>query len=154
MASTSRSRDPSALASRRDALLADARAGRIRRVLAIRFARLGDVIFTTPALSLLRERVPGVRIDYLAGGPGGALVRHHPAVDEIVVFRPEEGIAAIRRLMVAGFSPAVAWSDANTATTSGDAGSAPRPCAAHQATKIAQSDSYARRVAADRAALA
>lgn len=88
MASTSRSRNPSTLASRRDALLADARAGRIRRVLAIRFARLGDVIFTTPALSLLRERVPGVRIDYLAGGPAGALVRHHPAVDEVLRFEP------------------------------------------------------------------
>ncbi|HJO25319.1 MAG: glycosyltransferase family 9 protein [Myxococcota bacterium] len=88
MATTSRSREPAVLAARRDALQVDARAGRIRRVLAIRFSRLGDVIFTTPALSLLHERLPGVCIDYLAGGPAGALVRHHPAVNEVLRFEP------------------------------------------------------------------
>ncbi len=57
-------------------------------MLAIRFARLGDVIFTTPALSLLQEGMPGVRIDYLSGGPAGALVRDHPAVADVLHFEP------------------------------------------------------------------
>lgn len=76
------------LEARREALLRDARGGRIRRVLAVRFARLGDVLFTTPALSLLAERLPGLRIDYLTGGAGAALVAGHPAVAEVLRFDP------------------------------------------------------------------
>jgi heptosyltransferase-2 len=79
---------PSVLETRRRALAGDARAGRVRRVLAVRFNRLGDVVFTTPALSLLAEKLPGVRIDYLTSGAARALVSQHPAVAEVLRFDP------------------------------------------------------------------
>ena len=71
---------------RREALVAAVRAGSVKRILAARFARLGDVVFTTPALDVLAERLPGARIDYLTSGAGHDLVAHHPAVAEVLRF--------------------------------------------------------------------
>lgn len=74
--------------ARREALVADVRAGGVRRILAVRFARLGDVVFTTPALELLAEGLPAARIDYLTSGAGHDLVSGHPAVTEVLRFDP------------------------------------------------------------------
>jgi heptosyltransferase-2 len=74
--------------ARRSALTQDARAGRVRRVLAVRFGRIGDVLFTTPALSRLAEALPDARIDYCTSGAGVALVDVHPAVRDVLRFDP------------------------------------------------------------------
>ena len=68
------------------ALLEDLRAGRIRRVLAARFARLGDVLFTTPALRALAAALPEARIDYLTTRGCRDLVAQHPAVADLLLF--------------------------------------------------------------------
>ena len=56
------------------------------RILAIRLDKLGDVLMTTPALSAIRETVPGARITLLTSPCGAALGPHLPFVDECIAF--------------------------------------------------------------------
>jgi ADP-heptose:LPS heptosyltransferase len=72
----------------RAALVDDVAAGRIERILALRFARLGDVVFTTPALRVLANALPDARIDYCTSRACAPLVTHHPAVSEVLIFDP------------------------------------------------------------------
>jgi heptosyltransferase-2 len=47
---------------------------------------LGDAVLTTPALGALRSACPGTRIGLAARPPVAELFRHHPDVDEILVY--------------------------------------------------------------------
>jgi ADP-heptose:LPS heptosyltransferase len=76
------------LEARRAALVDDVQAGRIERILALRFARLGDVVFTTPALRVLADALPDARIDYCTSRPCAPLVAHHPTASEVLTFDP------------------------------------------------------------------
>jgi predicted lipopolysaccharide heptosyltransferase III len=66
------------------------------RILLIRLRLIGDVVFTTPALGALRRRFPAAHITYLVEGPAEPVVRHHPAVDEVVVVERPRGLARLR----------------------------------------------------------
>jgi heptosyltransferase-2 len=62
---------------------------------------LGDAVMTTPALAGLRGAFPGARIALLAKPPVTELFRHHPDVDEVIVYeRPgrHEGVSGRLRL--------------------------------------------------------
>jgi len=56
-----------------------------RSIILIRPDHLGDVLFTTPAIRLLREAFPQARITYLIGPWSKALVENNPHVDEIAL---------------------------------------------------------------------
>ena len=56
------------------------------RILAVRFARIGDILFTTPALECLAEAFPKARIDYLTTPYGREVIGCHPAVADVVEF--------------------------------------------------------------------
>lgn len=79
---------PASRLERREALVAAVRAGAIKRVLAVRFARLGDVVFTLPALDVLGEALPDARVDYLTSAGARDLVAPHPLVSEVLLFEP------------------------------------------------------------------
>lgn len=64
-------------------------------ILLIRLRLIGDVVFTTPALGALRRRFPAARITYLVESPAEPVVRHHPALDEVVVLERPRGLARI-----------------------------------------------------------
>ena len=53
-------------------------------ILLIRPDHLGDVLFTTPALRVLRQALPDARITYLVGPWARAVVEHDSAVDEVI----------------------------------------------------------------------
>lgn len=57
-----------------------------RRVLVLRYSSAGDVLLTTPALEALATAWPDARITYVVKRAFAPLVRHHPAVHEVVVF--------------------------------------------------------------------
>ena len=62
---------------------------------------LGDAVMTTPALAGLRGAFPGARIALLAKPPVTELFRHHPDIDEVIVYeRPgrHEGVSGRLRL--------------------------------------------------------
>jgi len=54
-------------------------------ILLIRPDHLGDLLFTTPAVRLLREAFPQARITYLVGPWSKAVIENNPHVDEIAL---------------------------------------------------------------------
>lgn len=55
-----------------------------RRVLVIRPDHLGDLLFATPALHVLRTRFPDARIAALVGPWGAPVLTHNPDIDELL----------------------------------------------------------------------
>ncbi|MEO7156973.1 MAG: putative lipopolysaccharide heptosyltransferase III [Vicinamibacterales bacterium] len=65
-------------------------------VLLIRLRLIGDVVFTTPTIDALKRRFPQAHITYLVEAPAEPVVRHHPALDEIIVLERPSGLARWR----------------------------------------------------------
>src|SRR5659263_176091 len=64
---------------------------------------LGDAVMTTPALAAVREGFPDARIVLLARPRVAELFRHHPDVDEVMIYeRPGRHEGALGRLRLAG----------------------------------------------------
>lgn len=59
-----------------------------RNILCVRTDNLGDVLMTTPAIKSLKESVPGRRVTLLTSSTGGAITRHIPGIDDVMVFDP------------------------------------------------------------------
>ena len=68
--------------------------GEPRSILAVQLRRIGDVILTTPALSALRRRYPGARLDFLVEKPSVECVAG--LADEVLVYDPKAALRMIR----------------------------------------------------------
>jgi heptosyltransferase-2 len=62
-----------------------------RRILVRGVNWLGDAVMTTPALLRLREHFPSALIAMLTPEKLRGLWLHHPAIDEVLTFTPDEG---------------------------------------------------------------
>lgn len=80
----------------------DARPGEFGRLLVIRPDHLGDLLFTTPALRVLRKAFPAAEITALVGPWGTSVMEGNPDIDELVAL-PFPGF---ERDATAGFNPA------------------------------------------------
>lgn len=90
-----------------------------RKLLCVRLDSAGDVLLTTPALTALKEAVPGRHVTLLTSPSGARAAQLVPAVDEIVEFEapwmkpPGAGAAADRalidRLAAGGYDAAVVF---------------------------------------------
>ncbi len=56
------------------------------RILLIKPSAFGDVLHALPVLVKLRARYPQARIDWLITPENADLVRHHPALSNVVLF--------------------------------------------------------------------
>jgi lipopolysaccharide heptosyltransferase II len=56
------------------------------RILLIKPSALGDVVHTLPVLVKLRARYPRARIDWLITPENAEIVRHHPALSNVILF--------------------------------------------------------------------
>jgi heptosyltransferase-1 len=72
------------------------RTQQFQRVLLIKPSSVGDVIHTIPVLAKLRTRCPAARIDWVLTPPIAELIRHHPAVSNVLLFGRQE-FAQLRR---------------------------------------------------------
>ena len=71
----------------------------MKTVLVLRFSAVGDVVLTSPAIDALRQAWPDARIVYALKERLAHLVKHNPAVDEVVALRAGEGpLSYSRRL--------------------------------------------------------
>ena len=80
------------------------------RVLAVNLNQLGDALFTTPALALLRERLPDAHIDVQAGGRAASVLAGNRDIDHLYARPPRRGMsrnAALLRTLRAGRYDAV-----------------------------------------------
>jgi heptosyltransferase I len=64
----------------------DLRTRDFRRILLIKLSAVGDVVHTIPVLNKLRRRYPSARIDWLVTPAIAELIRHQPAVTNVVLF--------------------------------------------------------------------
>lgn len=64
--------------------------GRIRRVLAVRASRLGDLLMTTPALHAFHERFPEAEIHFLTNDYSRAFLENEPDIAQIHTFGGRE----------------------------------------------------------------
>lgn len=60
--------------------------GRLRRVLIVRYDRIGDVVVTTPMLEYLKEAAPHAEIDVLASPANRVLLDRDPRVAHVYVW--------------------------------------------------------------------
>ena len=65
-------------------------------ILLIRLRLIGDVVFTTPAIGAIRRMFPAARITYLVEPPAAPVVRHHPAIDDVIIVERPRGVARLR----------------------------------------------------------
>jgi len=56
------------------------------RILLVQFRRLGDLILAAGILEDLRRAFPHARLDFLTSPVGAQVLRHHPFVDELLVY--------------------------------------------------------------------
>ncbi|MFH1581652.1 MAG: glycosyltransferase family 9 protein [Pseudomonadota bacterium] len=57
-----------------------------QKILIIRTAHIGDVLFTTPMLVNLRRAYPQAQIDYLCGDWAVDIIKNNPHLDNIIVY--------------------------------------------------------------------
>src|SRR5882757_11423289 len=68
-----------------------------RRILVRGVNWLGDAVMTTPALLRLREYFPGALIALLTPEKLRGLWLHHPAIDEVITFKPDDKLMGIAK---------------------------------------------------------
>ena len=69
-----------------------------QRICIVHPAGMGDVVLGLPVANALKRDDPGRRITWVAEPTPAALLRHHPAVDEVVVHRRGSGARGAARL--------------------------------------------------------
>ncbi len=69
------------------------------KILIVRLRRIGDVVMTTPTLTLLKEHFPKARLTYLVEGPYRRLVEGHPALDRVIAIPPQQRFKDFVRLV-------------------------------------------------------
>src|SRR5215471_8404991 len=74
------------------------------RILLIKLSAVGDVVHTFPFLNRLRRQYPAARIDWVVKPAIAELVRHHPAIDNVVLYPQDASL----HLWQSGWSALVA----------------------------------------------
>jgi lipopolysaccharide heptosyltransferase I len=60
-----------------------------RKILLIKLSAVGDVVHTIPVLNKLRRRYPTAQLDWLVTPAIAELLRHHPAITNVIDFERE-----------------------------------------------------------------
>jgi lipopolysaccharide heptosyltransferase II len=66
------------------------------KVLLVRLRLIGDVVFTTPIVAMLRRRYPGAVISYLVEADAAPVLRNNPHLDELIVVPKRSGLGRVR----------------------------------------------------------
>jgi heptosyltransferase I len=61
------------------------------KILLIKLSAVGDVVHTVPVLNKLRRRYPNAQLDWLVTPGIAELLRHHPAISNVIEFTREVG---------------------------------------------------------------
>ena len=69
---------------------ADLRSRDFGKILLIKLSAVGDVIHTIPVLNKLRRRYPAAQLDWLVTPAIAELLRHNPAISNVIEFDREE----------------------------------------------------------------
>jgi lipopolysaccharide heptosyltransferase II len=70
----------------------------LSKTLVIRFSSAGDIVLATPLLRALRTRFPHAEIDFAVKRDYAGLIRHHPALTNVLELPDGKDRGALRRL--------------------------------------------------------
>jgi len=62
----------------------------MNRILVANIFGIGDVLFTTPLISSLKRKMPGLSVDYLCNARARGMVKFIPDVDDIYVYEKDD----------------------------------------------------------------
>ncbi|OGW87004.1 MAG: hypothetical protein A3C35_00580 [Omnitrophica bacterium RIFCSPHIGHO2_02_FULL_46_11] len=66
--------------------MASVNSSKVQKILVISLSNIGDIILTTPVISILRERFPKASLSVLVGPKGVPLFTNSSTVDEVICF--------------------------------------------------------------------
>ncbi len=72
---------------------------KVKRILFITLSNIGDVVLTTPVLSVLSQHFPDARLDVMVGPNGEGLFKKHPAVFKLIIYNKHTSLKEKRRLI-------------------------------------------------------
>lgn len=72
---------------------------KVKRILFITLSNIGDIVLTTPVMSVLSEHFRDVRLDVMVGPNGEELFKNHPAVFKVIVYNKRVSLKEKRRLI-------------------------------------------------------
>lgn len=58
----------------------------VKRILVITLTNIGDIILTTPVISVLKGNFPGARLDVMAGPLGKDIFIHDPGINKVIIY--------------------------------------------------------------------
>jgi heptosyltransferase-2 len=70
----------------------------INRILLIRLSSLGDVLLASPLISLLRQKHPSAKIDFLIFKEYSELIRYHPGINQVFEINKAAGLHGLNRI--------------------------------------------------------
>ncbi len=71
----------------------------LRKILIINPYGIGDVLFTTPVISHLREAFPGAQVSYLANRRTADFLKAQPDIHQVIVYERDECVQDRRRYL-------------------------------------------------------
>ncbi len=71
----------------------------IQRILVIQLRAIGDVVLTTPVLSVLKKHIPGATIDFLTTRGVGNILKGLPELQNVLELAPNAGFREIRAML-------------------------------------------------------
>jgi ADP-heptose:LPS heptosyltransferase len=71
-----------------------------QRILLIRFSSIGDIILTTPVIKVLKEKNPGITLDYLTLADYGILLKDNPFIDNLFLINRKPFNQSIKKALL------------------------------------------------------
>ncbi|MBU4376336.1 MAG: glycosyltransferase family 9 protein [Candidatus Omnitrophica bacterium] len=72
---------------------------KVKRMLFITLSNIGDIVLTTPVMSVLCGHFPSARLDVMVGPNGEDLFKKHPAVFKLIIYNKHTSLKEKRRLI-------------------------------------------------------
>ncbi len=72
----------------------------IKKVLFVRTDKIGDVLLTTPCLSVLKQNYPDIIIDFLVSQYSAPILKNNPLINEIIIYDEDKTINGIINLAI------------------------------------------------------
>lgn len=72
----------------------------VKRILVITLSNVGDIILTTPVISVLAKEFPGARIDLMAGPRGREIFEKDPRIFKFIIYDKHISIGQKRRIQL------------------------------------------------------
>ena len=59
----------------------------MKKILIIRMSSIGDIVLSTSFLQSVKTKFPDSQIDFLIKSEFADIMRHHPLIDDLIVFK-------------------------------------------------------------------